>query len=898
MNDLKPGWSVGALYHRHVGKTKTEIVMGAISRLMGWNTDDVMPPISVIEHDELDDRDGCSADHADEMSDDADPVATLSSGAEPESLVGHFDGPEDLDRICAVLEEATEISIDLESTHLTPWSAPLPAGKSTKLGTGETLSKYVNVRPGCIVTERPRVRIVALETDNGLVAAVDLDLLDKPAQERLIRATAHPGAVWVGHNLGFDLAWLNHICPGVRPSRIIDTMLMTTALKSDIEYDVIQRVTDSPGEAGVIEDMRKSVMKRVTRSAGTGTDDAGAVSLDLLALHYLDQKLDKAFQKPINWMPSILSPGHKNYVLGDIKSPRLIARRMLGLPDNTRISDVISAIDGHPGGAAYKIFEAALPRLVQMQAQGIRIDPVAAGDYRSKLVDQLESAVTELVTLAPNLIEYKDILLDPSRGLTAELKAAVGLAFETATGKPPEQTKNGDAKLSAKDLKIHYGDAPVVAAWLKAQAPGKTIAMLDEYVARRDENDRLHSLTSISTLTGRTSSQEPNLQNMPRDPEFRAVFRAVRDAIDEALGIKTKILAIDFSAVEMRIAACLALRAYSAVVRSNFQLPKWVLKSAPGAVHDILSAIRAGRPAMPLVPPSWPLPEPCHGEAGPEAYGAWYASRFAIVLARLQAAGCSLKPDAASLLADRHKMALAGAFHRGLDPHLITGIQTEARAGRFDLDGKINALAFVESISPDERKKLKSEMKKPRTSAKALNFGLLYGMSAGGLHAHGIVNYGLDWTLDEAALARAAWFELYPEIELWHIYLKLYEKNEKRPVKKMGKITAEGGAKLYRHSTLSGRPVCGPEMRNAGNYADQGTGAEIALSAINDLSEKAMRYLVNFVHDEIVFEVPEDEAEAVAAEVEAVMNNAADRYFSKYGVPSEVEAAIGDFWIH
>ena len=844
----------------------------------------------------------CSADVS------APPPPILAPAAPEEQPAAacsadHFSGPPNLDRICSALEAATEISIDLETTHLTPWAAPIAAGKSARIGTGQTINQYVHANDGCEIDERPRARIVAIETDNGLVAAVDLDRLDADQKTRLVRAAARPEAVWVGHNLGFDLQWLNHLVPGARPGRIIDTMLMTTALRSDVEYDVIQRVVGAPDETdGIIGDMRAAVGKRVNRSAGSGADDAGAVSLDLLALHFLNQKLDKGFQKPINWMPSILSDGHLKYVLDDIHSPRLIARRMMGLPDAAPISAVLKAIDAHPGGPAYKIFERAVPRLVQMQATGLRIDPEAAAEYRIKLVSKLTEAVDKLIGMASGLEPFRDVLLDPSQGLTADLKTAVASAFEAATGEPcPTTEKSGEPQLGGKELVLHYGQAEIIQAWLAARSPGKTIAMLDEYLARRDENDRLHPLTSIATLTGRTSSQEPNLQNAPRDPAFRAVFRSLRDAIAKALGIEpTKMIAADFSAVEMRIAACLALRAYSAIVRADFRLPKWIMKSAPPQFHTVMAAIRSGRPAMPLVPSSWPLPEPAHGAeaVGPEAYGAWYASRFAVTLARLQQLGCALKPDAASLLADRHKMALAGAFHRGLDPHLVTAIQTESRAGRFDMGGAANALIYVESLPPERRKDLKSALKKPRTAAKALNFGLLYGMSAAGLHASGITKYDLDWTLNEAAQSRAAWFELYPEIELWQLYLKLFEANEKRPVRKYGKIVTDGGAKLYRHSTLSGRPVCGPEMRNAGNYSDQGTNAEIGLAAIAELPDWLAERLVDFVHDELLFEVEESRAEEAKAEIERVMNGAADALFEKYGVPSEVETEIGDYWIH
>ncbi len=820
--------------------------------------------------------------------------AAVTTHQEPQSTPSRFAGPDDLDRIIPLLEAAIEIDIDLETTHLTPWSPPKAAGKSQKLGTGETVTRYLINRPDCTINETPRARIIAIETDNGLVEAIDLDLLDHDQKCRLIAALARPEAVWVGHNLGFDSQWLNHILPGAKPGRIIDTMLMVTALKSDIEFDTIRTVVNNPGtDDEIIKQMRAAILKRAGRAAASGknNDDAGAVSLDLLAMHFLNQKLDKEFQAPQNWMPSILSDGHLKYVLSDIRSPKLIARRMLGLADNSPISDVLEKIDSIPGGEAYRIFERAIPRLVQMQHTGIRIDPIEAADYRNALTQELNESVDKLIELSPELIgPFSEQLRNPNYGLTDELKTAIAAAFEQSTGKAICLTPENKPKLAAKDLILHYDNAPIVQAWLAAQKPGKTITMLDDYVARRDLYDRLHSLISIGTITGRTSSQEPNLQNMPRAERFRKLFKA-RSGY--------KIIATDYSAVEMLIAACLALRAYSQIVRSDFKLPKWVIKSAPPAFYDIMSAIRSGRPAINLVPENWPLPEPdFNNSAGPEAYGAYYASRFATALARLQNNGCNLKSDFNSLLDDRARMPLAGAFQRKLDPHLITGIQTEFRAGRFDLGDSINAFQFVEKLDDEKRKLLKSEMKKPRTAAKALNFGLIYGMSAGGLHNSGITNYNLGWTIEEAISAKAAWFELYPEIDLWHVFLKVLEINEKRPVRKNGGIFSDSSAKLFRHKTLSGRPVCGIKAGDAANYSDQGTGAEIALAAIANMPDWLAERFVNFVHDELLFEVEDDLVNAAVVEIEQVMNASGNRLFERYGVPSSVESAVGEHWIH
>lgn len=58
--------------------------------------------------------------------------------------------------------------------------------------------------------------------------------------------------------------------------------------------------------------------------------------------------------------------------------------------------------------------------------------------------------------------------------------------------------------------------------------------------------------------------------------------------------------------------------------------------------------------------------------------------------------------------------------------------------------------------------------KQDRQVAKAVNFGLLYGMAAGGLKAYSKACYGVDMSLEEASLFRKKYFESYQGIRRWH----------------------------------------------------------------------------------------------------------------------------------
>ena len=179
------------------------------------------------------------------------------------------------------------------------------------------------------------------------------------------------------------------------------------------------------------------------------------------------------------------------------------------------------------------------------------------------------------------------------------------------------------------------------------------------------------------------------------------------------------------------------------------------------------------------------------------------------------------------------------------------------------------------------------------------NFGALYGQQPIGLHRYGVTAYGLRWTIEEAKRAHAAWFRLYPEIGLWHWLIRRFFVKKKQPIlNPYNPVEADLFGKIHRWSTLSGRIVLSSKITSAANYQDQGTGAEIALLSIGSLPEDIQAMLINFVHDELVLEVPEDRVPEVVPLVEKTMIEAAERFLMPYGVPAAVETTVGDAWMH
>src|SRR4029079_11002027 len=86
-------------------------------------------------------------------------------------------------------------------------------------------------------------------------------------------------------------------------------------------------------------------------------------------------------------------------------------------------------------------------------------------------------------------------------------------------------------------------------------------------------------------------------------------------------------------------------------------------------------------------------------------------------------------------------------------------------------------------------------------------------------------------------------------------------------------------------------------QRNGKNAPIQGTSADIlkrALRLLNDELRSTSGKIVNIIHDEIVVEVDEDEAPAVAQTVERAMCAAGEEYLTT--VPVKVESQIASEW--
>lgn len=178
---------------------------------------------------------------------------------------------------------------------------------------------------------------------------------------------------------------------------------------------------------------------------------------------------------------------------------------------------------------------------------------------------------------------------------------------------------------------------------------------------------------------------------------------------------------------------------------------------------------------------------------------------------------------------------------------------------------------------------VKNVTKAQRSAAKAVNFGLVYGK--------GVPSLAKDLGISEAQAQQivSKVLDLYPQA-------KAFLNAKESEVMACQRIRTMGGRCRYFEEDYL-QKFTNAAKREARNSGIQGTGADIMKQAILELAEPVKAIggrMVLTVHDELVFEVPEDASEPARALIEAGMITAAQVYLKK--VPVLVDIAIDSTW--
>ncbi|WKE65448.1 DNA polymerase I [Gallaecimonas kandeliae] len=392
-----------------------------------------------------------------------------------------------------------------------------------------------------------------------------------------------------------------------------------------------------------------------------------------------------------------------------------------------------------------------VPVLSRMERTGVLIDPKLLGQQSLELAERIEALEKKAYELAGEEFNL---------GSPKQLQA---ILFDKMVIKPLKKTPTGVPSVAEEVLQELALDHPLPKVIIEYRGLAKLKSTYTDKLPAliHPRTGRVHtSYHQAVTATGRLSSTDPNLQNIPVRTEEG---RRIRQAFIAPKG--RKILAADYSQIELRIMAHLS------------------------------------------------------GDQG-----------------------------------------LLTAFAEGKDIHAATAAEV------FGV-----ALAAVTS--------------EQRRRAKAINFGLIYGMSAFGLARQ------LDIGRGEAQGYMDTYFERYPGV------LDYMEKT-RHSAEEKGYVETLFGRRLYLPEIKARNQARKKAAERAAiNAPMQGTAADIIKKAMlavdawirNEVADKVS--LLMQVHDELVLEVDEDFAEAAAAKVGALMQGAAE-----LAVPLLVEAGLGATW--
>ena len=221
--------------------------------------------------------------------------------------------------------------------------------------------------------------------------------------------------------------------------------------------------------------------------------------------------------------------------------------------------------------------------------------------------------------------------------------------------------------------------------------------------------------------------------------------------------------------------------------------------------------------------------------------------------------------------ADYSQIELRVMAHLSKDPGLLSAFQEGE-----DVHSKTASEVFnvgIEDVSSELRR-----------NAKAINFGLIYGISAFGLGKQ------LGITRNLAAEYMAMYFEKYPGV-------KQYMESTKESASQNGYVETLFGRRLYLKEINANNALRRQASERAAiNAPVQGTAADIMKIAMIRMyqaleKEKSEARIILQVHDELILDTPEKEIDRVIELTTEAMKEA-----TLLDVPLEIDIGIGDNW--
>jgi DNA polymerase-1 len=245
---------------------------------------------------------------------------------------------------------------------------------------------------------------------------------------------------------------------------------------------------------------------------------------------------------------------------------------------------------------------------------------------------------------------------------------------------------------------------------------------------------------------------------------------------------------------------------------------------------------------------------PIRSEQGARIRGAFIANKGNVIIA-----------------ADYSQIELRIMAHISQDANLLEAFNNDA-----DVHSATASMMFnvpLDEVTKDHRR-----------NAKAINFGLIYGMSAFGLAKQ------IDVSRTEAKAYIDAYFENYPGV-------LSYMDNTKEIAKAQGYVETVMGRRLYLPQiNAKNKMLQQHALRTAINAPMQGSSADIIKKAMLDVyqwigDDNTDIKMIMQVHDELVFEVKASKADEFAHKIQTLMSDTCP-----LDIPLVVDVGIGDSW--
>ncbi|HEY1797172.1 MAG TPA: DNA polymerase I [Stellaceae bacterium] len=553
---------------------------------------------------------------------------------------------------------------------------------------------------------------------------------------------------------------LAHRSPGSQPSLDLDAPPRSNALSLDDALARLKPLFEDRSVLKVVPDAKAAAHMLMRHGIALGPYDCTMLMSYVLdggqVEHAIEPLIQRTFEHSLSTTKDVLGTGKSQVAFAEIAPEAALNHAAERADAALRVHGVLKArLVREKMTAFYETIERPLvPAVAEMENNGIRLDSEALGDMSrdfAQRITELEAAI------------YQDVGHEFNIGSTKQLGDVL---FEKLGMPGGRKGKTGAYGTDASILETLVPLHPVpgrVLEWRQLTKLKSTYAdALGEQIDR--ETGRVHTTYALAaTSTGRLSSNDPNLQNIPiRTEEGRKIRAAFVAAPGHVL------LSADYSQIELRLAAHVA------------DIP--ALREAFLAGHDI------------------------HAATASEVFG-----------------------------------------------------------------------VPLETMDRETRRR-----------AKAINFGILYGISAFGLGNQ------IGVTQAEAREYIAKYFERFPGI-------RAYMEKTKAECRTQGYVETIFGRKCYIPGIRDTNPMrrAGAE-RQAINAPLQGSAADIIKRAMGRLPAAlakaglTARPLLQ-VHDELLFEVPEAEIDKTAALAKDVMEGACAPH-CEISVPLVVETGSGRSW--